>query len=160
MRYLIAALAALMLIPASANAVQQDAVPSKQKQERIAAHGYPRCKTWTCAATVKKHRARRARLALRTEMLRYRANPMPYCTWGPESGVRNGQWSMVRYRMWNIGSSSMERASGKFQIIGSTWRAHGGTAYARYAAWAKPVHQERVARRIALGQGLDAWVNC
>lgn len=96
--------------------------------------------------------------SLRVEMKFYKKNPMPWCTWGPES-PGHPQWSPARYRVWNLGGTSPERASGKFQIIGSTWRAFGGGLYARYAAYAAPVYQERVARRIKR-DGLHHWVNC
>jgi hypothetical protein len=62
--------------------------------------------------------------------------------------------------VWNKGSSSPERASGKYQITAPTWRAYGGKRYARYAALALPVYQERVARKIARQGGLGNWVNC
>jgi hypothetical protein len=82
---------------------------------------------------------------------------MPYCTWGPESGVGNGEWSMVRYRMPNSAGGT---GGGKFQIMDPTWAGFGGLAYAKHAHWAAPVFQERVARRVLRGQGLGAWVNC
>lgn len=104
----------------------------------------PSCHTRACAE--------------RVEMKHYKKDPMPWCTWGPES-PGHPEWSRARYLVWNLGGTSIERASGKFQIIGPTWRAFGGKRYARYAAYAKPVYQERVARRIAR-DGLHHWVNC
>lgn len=73
---------------------------------------------------------------------------MPYCTWGPESGGN--------YRALNPSS----RAGGKYQILPSTWRAFGGGRYAAEAVYAKPRHQELIARRVLYGQGIHAWVNC
>lgn len=106
----------------------------------------------------------------RAEWREYKVHPMPWCTWGPESGDRVGvnppEWSMRRYRQPAIGQGP-DAGGGKFQIIDRTWHAYGGGAYARTAYRARPLHQERVARRIAFAgtvryrpQGLSAWVNC
>lgn len=80
----------------------------------------------------------------------YRAHPMPWCTWGPESGGS--------YTARNPVSS----AGGKFQIIDSTWYANGGSYYAdsHPAAAAPPLEQEKVGRNVLASQGLGAWVNC
>ena len=91
------------------------------------------------------------------EWAHYRSHPMPYCTWGPESGGD--------YRARN----SVSTAGGKYQILDSTWAAFGGHNHASRwdASYAPRLEQERIARRIAyLGwsihppQGLSAWVNC
>jgi hypothetical protein len=83
--------------------------------------------------------------------------PMPYCTYGPESGGN--------YRAKNPYST----AGGKYQILELTWLSYGGRAWHWYypAAYAPRLEQERVARRIAWWgwgrvrpQGLAAWVNC
>lgn len=128
------------------------------KKEKIHRLGFKMCNTWACVKRVKTKRAARILKRERREMRHYKNNPLPWCAWGPES-PGYPEWSRARYRVWNKGSTSPERASGKFQIIGSTWRAFGGLRYAVYAAYAKPVHQERVARRIA-ADGLFHWVNC
>jgi hypothetical protein len=99
---------------------------------------------------------------LRVEMKFYKKHPMPWCTWGPES-PGHPEWSPARYRVWNTSGSSPERASGKFQIIGPTWRAYGGQRISgrRHAAEAAPVYQERIARSIARARpSLSDWVNC
>lgn len=80
----------------------------------------------------------------------YRSHPMPYCTWGPESGGS--------YTARNPSST----AGGKYQILDSTWYANGGGRYydSHPAAAAPPLEQERVARNVLASQGLGAWVNC
>ncbi len=85
----------------------------------------------------------------------YRKHPMPTCTWLPESGP-GSPWRLSRYRVVNPSSG----AAGKFQVIPSTWRAIGGTRYSSSAQFARPVIQERMARRLLRVQGLGAWVNC
>lgn len=88
------------------------------------------------------------------EMQRYREHPMPWCTWGPESGVGRGEWSVARYRQPNVSGGS---GGGKFQVLTGTWRAFGGRGEPHHA---RPVVQERIARRVLRGQGLMAWANC
>lgn len=92
----------------------------------------------------------------RVEMARYMSHPMPWCTWGPESGVGRPEWSLQRYRQPNVSGGS---GGGKFQILTSTWIAFGGLQYASGPVVASPVHQERIARKIA-GDSLHHWVNC
>lgn len=128
----------------------------KQKRQKIASKGYPFCNTWKCVKRVRAKRERRLRRALRKEMRGYRSNPLPWCTWGPESGAHRGQWSMARYRQPNVSGGT---GGGKFQILISTWYNFGGGAYAGNPIYAKPVYQERVARRIA-ADSLKHWVNC
>jgi hypothetical protein len=93
----------------------------------------------------------------RVEWKRYKANPMPWCTWGPESGKGRPQYSTLRYRQPNVSGGT---GGGKFQILDSTWAYFGGLKYAKHAHDAYALQQERVARRILSGQGLSAWVNC
>lgn len=101
-----------------------------------------------CRRRVQRRERRHRRVA---EMARYRAHPMPACTWFGESGRQHGEWAPARYRARNPRSS----ARGKFQILAdSTWRAFGGGD-----DWS-PVVQERIARRVLNGQGLGAWVLC
>lgn len=76
---------------------------------------------------------------------------MPWCTWGPESGGS--------YTARNRTST----AGGRYQILDRTWFAYGGpvTWDRRWpAAAARPLIQERIARRVLRGQGLGAWVVC
>jgi hypothetical protein len=87
-------------------------------------------------------------------MRTYKRRPMPWCTWGPESGVGRGEWSLARYRQPNVSGGT---GGGKFQILTGTWWAHGGWGLPQFA---RPVVQERVARRVKGSQGLGAWVNC
>lgn len=87
-------------------------------------------------------------------MARYKAHPMPYCTWGPESGEGRPEWSMLRYRQPNVSGGT---GGGKFQILTSTWAAVGGHGEPYDAA---PWVQERLARRVLAAQGLGAWVGC
>lgn len=90
----------------------------------------------------------------RVEMREYRVHPMPWCTWGPESGRGRGEWSLARYRQPNVSGGS---GGGKFQVLLSTWRSVGGWGQPYHA---RPVVQERLARRVRQRQGLGAWVNC
>lgn len=74
---------------------------------------------------------------------------LPYCTWGPESG---GNY---------YGPNNPDtQASGKYQIIPSTWEAYGGTKYAGQARDATPAQQDEIAASIASKGGLSNWVNC
>lgn len=97
-----------------------------------------------------------ASYAERVEMIYYIRHPMPWCTWGPESGIGRPEWSMARYLQPNVSGGS---GGGKFQILTSTWTAFGGFRYASGPVVARPVLQERVARKIAR-DGLHHWVNC
>lgn len=83
-------------------------------------------------------------------MAHYRRFPMPRCTWVGESGGD--------YRARNPAST----AGGKYQMLDSTFHAFGGPDYpgSHDAAQARPVVQERIARRVLRGQGLGAWVLC
>lgn len=86
----------------------------------------------------------------------YRALPLPYCTWGLESGPpskQNPEWSGPRYSAYNPTSG----ASGKYQILATTWAYFGGPGS---PLTARPVVQERIARRVMIGQGPRAWVGC
>lgn len=75
---------------------------------------------------------------------------LPYCTWGPESGGD--------YHGPNNPSTG---ASGKYQIIPSTWRQYGGTKYAAQARDATPAQQDEIAAKIASQGGVsNNWVNC
>lgn len=81
----------------------------------------------------------------------YRSHPMPWCTWGPESGGS--------YTARNPSST----AAGKYQMLDTTFHANGGYDYPNQthdAALAPPLEQERVARNVLASQGLGAWVNC
>lgn len=129
-------------------------------------HGVDGC-DHACVERVKAEKRaeleRRHRRALVREMRRYKANPMPACTWEPESSwdPATGQsfagrpFAPGRYRVKNPSST----ASGKFQFLTSTWLNIGGGAYASEARYALPVYQERMARRLA-ADSLDHWVNC
>lgn len=121
-----------------------------------------------CVARVKAKKRvevrREHRRALAREMAGYKRHPMPSCTWAPESSwdpatgasYAGRPWARGRYLVKNPSST----ASGKFQILTSTWLANGGGAYASEARWAKPVYQERVARRVARAGISSQWVNC
>lgn len=115
------------------------------------ADGKNGCNTKACEKRVQKKRDR-------AEMARYKRAPMPRCTWYGESGAGLGEWAPARYRARNPSST----AGGKFQILDTTWRAFGGPDYSgsHDAAQARPVLQERIARRVLKGQGLGAWVLC
>jgi len=99
---------------------------------------------------------RAPRVRERTEMQHYKAHPLPWCTWGPESGIGRPEWSMLRYRQANVSGGD---GGGKYQIMMSTWSNFGGRRYTQSPVAARPVVQERVARRIA-ADGLHHWVNC
>lgn len=154
MRYLIAALIAALLIPVgNANA----ALSTKERKKRAEVHRvFPFCNTWKCVK-----RVRTKRLAL--EWAYYKKNPMPYCTWGPESdydpatgiSYRGRPWAVARYRIKNPHST----ASGKFQFLTSTWLNFGGGQYASEARHALPVYQERMARKL-MRDSIKHWVNC
>lgn len=98
-------------------------------------------------------RERVARKSEGREMRGYYRRPMPHCTWWGESGRGLPEWSPRRYRALNPSSA----AGGKFQMLPSTFRAFGGRGMAHVA---RPVVQERIARRVLRGQGLGAWVLC
>ncbi|WP_229076078.1 transglycosylase family protein [Actinoplanes sp. DH11] len=49
---------------------------------------------------------------------------------------------------------------GGLQFSRSTWRAYGGTRYARTANQATKTEQIRVAERVLRGQGIGAWPSC
>ncbi|MEU4562217.1 transglycosylase family protein [Actinoplanes sp. NPDC023936] len=49
---------------------------------------------------------------------------------------------------------------GGLQFSRGTWRAYGGTRYARTANRATKVEQIRVAERVLRGQGIGAWPHC
>lgn len=121
------------------------------KKRKAVKARYSFCNTWKCVTRADKKRIER-------EMRRYKRNPLPWCTWGPESGKENGQWSMVRYRMPNKAGGD---GGGKFQIMLATWRNFGGVRMSgvKNPIYAPPVIQERVARLIA-ADGLHHWVNC
>lgn len=81
----------------------------------------------------------------------YRAHPMPWCTWGPESG---GDYTA---------RNPTSTAGGKYQMLDSTFHSVGGPDYPNLthdAAYAPPLVQETMARRVLAAQGLQAWVNC
>lgn len=105
------------------------------------AHAKPGCRTHSCLARTCKAQTCKDRV----EWKRYRRAPMPWCTWGPESGGN--------YRALN--RSSM--AGGKYQMLPSTFHAYGGWGWPHLA---RPLIQERIARRVLRGQGLGAWVMC
>jgi hypothetical protein len=86
-------------------------------------------------------------------MAHYRANPLPWCTWGPESGAHLAPFAAARYTALN--RSSM--AGGKYQFLPSTWHALGGYGYAHQA---RPVTQERLARKLYRRAGTSPWVGC
>jgi hypothetical protein len=118
-----------------------------------AARAHPGCHTRACEARV-QHKQERA------EWRRYRAHPMPWCTWGPESGVSRPEWSLARYRQPAIGQGPAA-GGGKFQIIDSTWRHLGGLRWAAHAYQARPLIQERLARRLMRRAGIrGTWANC
>lgn len=99
------------------------------------------------------------RRVIRLKWRRIKAHPMPRCTWEPESSwdpatganYFGRPWARGRYRVRNPHST----AGGKFQILYSTWLGHGGKPHGN-AAYAPPLEQETIARRIPLGQ----WANC
>ena len=123
-------------------------VAERQAMQRVA------CKSRACKRRTCRSRACRERV----EMKRYKRSPMPRCTWYGESGAGNGEWSRVRYRARNSSST----AAGKFQMLDTTFHGYGGPSYpgSHDAAQARPVVQERIARRVLRGQGLGAWVLC
>lgn len=145
-----AAAAVLAVLAPAANAHHTTDCQTRECHTRVAERRAAADARW-CA----RNAACRRRVALRLEMDRYRAQPMPVCTWLPESGP-GPEFGAKRYLAKNPRST----ASGKFQILDTTWRAFGGGRYAAAARWALPVHQERVARRVLAGQGLGAWVRC
>lgn len=124
-------------------------------QKRVKAKAYAAthggCYSVRCTTRVRAKRDRRL-------MARYKASPMPRCTWHGESGAHLGEWADARYRAKNPTST----AGGKFQIIDSTWYANGGRRYnVRHPAAAAPkLEQEKVARSVLRTQGIGAWVLC
>lgn len=100
----------------------------------------------------------------RMEWKRYKASPLPACTYVNESGpiiFANGMgpYGWKRYKVTNRDSS----ASGKYQIMNYTWFNFGGRHTAEtyhVAASARPIEQERMARKIIAAQGIRAWHGC
>lgn len=115
----------------------------------FAAKAFASCHSHRCwhRVSVKRH--------VRAAWRYYHRHPMPYCTWGPESGPGD-PWKRSRYRVLNLSGSG---AGGKFQIMYRTWLGYGGKPYGN-ARYAPPLEQERIARRILAGQGLGAWSRC
>jgi hypothetical protein len=74
---------------------------------------------------------------------------LPACTWAPESGGN-----------YHGPNNPKTGASGKYQIIPSTWASYGGTKYASQARDATPAQQDEIAAKIASQGGLSNWVNC
>lgn len=64
------------------------------------------------------------------------------------------------YTQWNLGSTSPDRASGAYQIIGPTWRGYGGLEYASKAAYAPAWAQHIVASRISNGGTSTSQWDC
>lgn len=95
----------------------------------------------------------------------YKTHPMPRCTWESESGTIKAsgpEWppSPVRYTKPNDSGSA---ASGKYQIMDSTWIANGGTRRGNgwhSAAKSPPIEQEKIARRLYASQGTSPWSAC
>lgn len=87
----------------------------------------------------------------------YKANPMPVCTWLPESGP-GSPWRRSRYRVKNWSST----AAGKYQLLDITAHSAGIPDYpgTHDAAKASPLMQEKAARRVLATQGRGAWVGC
>ncbi len=57
-----------------------------------------------------------------------------------------------------VAQNGRSTASGAYQILDGTWRAHGGGAFASRAASAVPRHQHIVAGRIYKGgSGRSQW---
>ena len=70
-----------------------------------------------------------------------------------ESGGKNIPTSLV-----DSNGKRLSTASGYFQIVNGTWRAHGGLAFAPTALGATYAEQRQVAENILLrGQGIGAW---
>lgn len=156
MRSIITATVTVLLLAPSV--VSADQFSKRELEKRRHVHQtFNFCNTWKCVKRVTRIREKRQLRLESREMSGYRAHPMPWCTWGPESGSYRPQWSMARYRQPNVSGGD---GGGKFQILDRTWGAYGGRAYAAHAYWARPVHQERIARRVLAGQGLGAWSNC
>lgn len=121
-----------------------------------AAHAHPSCNNHACLARTCKAQSCKDRV----EWKRYRRNPMPWCTWGPESGAGRPEWSLARYRQPAIGQGPYA-GGGKFQIIDSTWRTLGGLRWAAHAYQGRPLIQERLARLLMRRAGIrGTWSNC
>lgn len=56
-----------------------------------------------------------------------------------------------------VNDNNPDRPAGAYQIITSTWQAHGGSRYASTADAAPPYAQHIVARRIMAGSGSSQW---
>lgn len=150
---------ALLFVPSTTSAARHlPGCNSDGCDRRVAAKCSP---STACGQRV----ARRVRLKReRAEWARYHAAPMPFCTWGPESSwdpatgisYHGRPWARGRYRIVNTSSG----AGGKFQFLPSTWQGMGGGRYAARAEYARPLHQERMARRLLAAYGLGQWARC
>lgn len=77
----------------------------------------------------------------------------PYGEWAIPSYIVSCESGGV-YTKWNYGGSG---ASGAYQIMGGTWRAYGGGAFASAAAYAPPWAQHIIAHRIYSASGSGPW---
>ncbi|MFH8345737.1 transglycosylase family protein [Streptomyces sp. NPDC018045] len=83
-------------------------------------------------------------------------------TAGPAQAADGGVWDRIARcesgGNWHINTGN--GFSGGLQFTNSTWRAHGGTAYAPTAAGASRAQQIAVASRVQASQGWGAWPTC
>ncbi|MFH8408415.1 transglycosylase family protein [Streptomyces sp. NPDC018019] len=83
-------------------------------------------------------------------------------TAGPAQAADGGVWDRIARcesgGNWHINTGN--GFSGGLQFTPSTWRAHGGTAYAPTAAQASRAQQIAVATRVQANQGWGAWPTC
>ncbi|MEU2792977.1 transglycosylase family protein [Streptomyces sp. NPDC007100] len=83
-------------------------------------------------------------------------------TAGPAQAADGGVWDRIARcesgGNWHINTGN--GFSGGLQFTHSTWRAHGGTAYAPTAAGASRSQQIAVAARVQASQGWGAWPTC
>ncbi|MEU7159549.1 LysM peptidoglycan-binding domain-containing protein [Streptomyces chrestomyceticus] len=83
-------------------------------------------------------------------------------TAGPAQAADGGVWDRIARcesgGNWHINTGN--GFSGGLQFTHSTWRAHGGGAYAPTAAGASRAQQIAVATRVQASQGWGAWPTC
>jgi resuscitation-promoting factor RpfA len=86
----------------------------------------------------------------------------PLIVSGPADAAKDRTWNRLANcesdRRWHINTGN--GYYGGLQFSPSTWRAYGGSKFARKAHRARRVEQVIIAERVLDGQGWRAWPSC